>query len=138
MKGATMTRQFLVSLVVTFVLLMALGFFVHGFLLNEDYAELSELFRPHKDYQDHFQYMILAQLMTAFALVWIYRKGRENKQFLAQGIRYGFAVAVLTVIPKFLIYYSIQPIPGDLVLKQILFDTIGMIVIGIVIARLGN
>ena len=133
-----MNKRFLLSVLVTFVLLMALGFFVHGFLLNEDYAQLPDLFRSHEDYLEHFQYMLLAQLLTAFAFVWVYLKGREDKPFLFQGVRYGLAIAALTVIPKFLIYYSAQPMPGVMVFKQIIFDTIAVVIVAIVVARLNK
>jgi hypothetical protein len=61
-------------------------------------------------------------------------KGREDKPFLAQGARFGFAVAVLATIPTYLIYYVIEPWPAAVVVKQIIFDTIGVVVMGIVVA----
>ena len=43
-------------------------------------------------------------------------------------------MAVLTVIPTYLIYYAVQPMPGNIVAKQIVFDTIAMVLMGIVCA----
>ena len=57
---------------------------------------------------------------------------------MVQGIRYGLVIASLTIIPKFLIYYSIQPVPAALVCKQIIFDTLGFVLMGIVVARLNK
>jgi hypothetical protein len=74
----------------------------------------------------------------AIGFVWIYRQGREDKPFLAQGVRYGIAIAVLMTIPIYLIYYAVQPMPGMLVAKQIAFDTIGVILMGIVVAWLNR
>jgi NO-binding membrane sensor protein with MHYT domain len=82
--------------------------------------------------------MLLAQLLTAFAFVWIYRKGREGKPCLFQGVRYGLAIAAMTIIPKFLTYYSVQPMPGGMVFKQIIFDTIAVVLAAIVVARLNK
>ena len=65
---------------------------------------------------------------------WIYMKGREDKPFLAHGARFGFAVAVLATVPTYLIYYVIEPWPAAVVVKQIIFDTIGVVVMGIVVA----
>ena len=84
--------------------------------------------------QGYFAYMILAHVFIAIGLTWIYRQGRERKPFLGQGARFGVAVAVLVVIPMYLIYYAVQPMPGALVAKQIVFDTIAMVVMGIVAA----
>ena len=55
-----------------------------------------------------------------------------------QGIRYGMAVAVLMVLPMYLIYYAVQPMPGMLVAKQIVLDTFNFVVMGIVIAWLNK
>ena len=44
------------------------------------------------------------------------------------------AVAVLATIPTYLIYYAVQPYPGVVVAKQIVFDTIVVVLMGIVCA----
>ena len=41
---------------------------------------------------------------------------------------------MLTVIPMYLIYFAVQPMPAGLVVKQIVFGTIGMVIMGIVAA----
>jgi hypothetical protein len=51
-----------------------------------------------------------------------------------QGVRFGLAVAVLTTIPKYLIYFAVQPMPGNIVVKQIVFDTIAMVIMGVACA----
>ncbi|HVT57453.1 MAG TPA: hypothetical protein VHR45_03555 [Thermoanaerobaculia bacterium] len=133
-----MNKRFLLSVVVVFILLVGLGFLVHGYLLNSDYTQLTSLFRAEQDQGKYFPFMLLAHLVTALALVAIYLRGREDKPFLAQGIRFGLTIAALAVIPKFLIYYAVQPMPGIVVFKQIVFDTLAVTVIGIVIARINK
>jgi hypothetical protein len=39
-------------------------------------------------------------------------RGVEAKPWVAQGERFGIAVALLTVWPTYLIYYVVQPMPG--------------------------
>lgn len=124
-----MTKKFLLSVVVVFVVAMAIGWVVHGLLLGQDYAKLSGLFR---------QQIVLAHVFFAVAFVWIYVKGKEDRPFLMQGIRYGVALAVLITVPIYLTYYAVQPLPGALVVKQIVLDTIGMIVLGVVVAWLNK
>ena len=118
-----MNKKLLLSVVVTFFVSMALGFFVHGFLLVREYSQLTSLFRSQEDQANHFLFMLLAHVFIAYGFVWIYIKGKEEKPFLTQGICYGTAIAVLTTIPNYLIYYAVQPMPGLLVFKQIVFDT---------------
>jgi hypothetical protein len=39
-------------------------------------------------------------------------------------------------VPTYLIYYAVQPMPGEMVAKQVVFDSIGVIVLGLVVAWL--
>ena len=129
-----MNKKFVISVIVVFVFSMVFGFLVHGFILGPSYAALTGMFRPEKDAGGYFPYMLLAHVFIAFTFVWIYNKGKEEKPFLSQGICYGIAIASITAIPIYLIYYAAQPMPGLLVVKQIIFDTIGYVLMGIVVA----
>jgi hypothetical protein len=130
--------KFAISAVVLAIVSLLLGFVVHGVLLNADYHALGGMFRAEDDGHAHFGYMLLADLFIGVGFTWIYLKGREAKPFLAQGVRFGIAVAVISTIPTYLIYFAVQPIPADLVVKQIVFDTIAMVVMGIVCAWLNR
>ncbi|HEV8700968.1 MAG TPA: hypothetical protein VGV60_06820 [Candidatus Polarisedimenticolia bacterium] len=130
-----MGGRFWISVVVMFVVSMLVGFVVHRVLLHGDYAQLPNLMRTEADAQGHFGYMILAHVCMAFGLTWIYRKGREaGKPAIGQGLRFGAAVAIMMCIPMYLIYYAVQPWPETMVVKQIVYDVIGMLLIGVVVA----
>jgi len=127
--------RFALSVVVMFIASMLLGFLVHGVLLGPEYAKLTTtLFRPEAEAQKYFHWMLIAHVFIAIGFTWIYRMGREDKPWLGQGLRFGLAVAVLTTIPTYLIYLAVQPMPEALVVKQILFDTVAMLVMGVVVA----
>jgi len=128
-----MKGKFFLGWVVAFVLWMAGGFIVHGTLLAPDY-KLTNLFRADTDAQAHFPWLLLGHISAAGAFVWIYSRGIEAKPWLAQGVRYGIAIAFLTAIPMYLIYYAVQPMPGSLVVRQIVYDTICIVIVGIAIA----
>jgi hypothetical protein len=125
---------FAISAAVLAVLSLLLGGVVHAWLLAPEYAKLTTLFRPPADQQNYFAYMIVAHICIGIGFTWIYRQGRERKPFLGQGVRFGVAVAVLMTVPMYLIYYAVQPMPGALVVKQIVFDTICFVLMGIVAA----
>jgi len=131
-----MNRRFLVAWVVIFIAWMAGSYAVHGALLHTDYLKLQGLFRPEAEAQRYFPLMILAHVILAGAFVWIYSRGVEAKPWLGQGLRFGVAVAALVVIPMYLIYYVVQPMPGVLAVKQIVFDTIMTLILGLVVAFL--
>lgn len=129
-----MNKKFIVSVLVVFVLSMAFGFLVHSTILAPSYKALGSLFRNDAEVQSLFPFMLLAHVFISFTFVWIYNKGKEAKPFVSQGICYGLAIASISAIPMFLIYYAIQPMPGMLVIKQIVGDTLSYVVLGIVVA----
>jgi membrane protease YdiL (CAAX protease family) len=134
-----MNMRFLVSVVVLFIVSMVLGFVVHGLLLGGDYQKLTpNLFRTEPDSQAHFAWMLIAHVLMAVGFTWVYRAGRNNRPWLGQGVRFGIAIALLAPIPGYLIYYAVQPMPFDLVVKQVVFDTIAMVVMGISAAAINR
>lgn len=128
-----MNAKYLIASLVIFILWMAAGFVVHAQLLAGDYVATG-LMRPVEEQSQFFVWMIIAHLLMSVAFVWIYTRGREAKPWLGQGLRFGFAVALLACIPIYLIYYAVQPLPGMLVVKQIVYDTIVLLILGAVVA----
>jgi hypothetical protein len=128
-----MNRKCIISAVVMFVMAWGLSFVVHGLLLGGDYAATPGM-RPPAEAQKIIGWLILAQAFFGVAFAWIYVQGKEDKPWLAQGIRFGIAVAFLTVVPTYLIYHVVTPVPFALALKQIVFDTIRVVLMGVVLA----
>jgi hypothetical protein len=128
-----MNKRFWLSALVLFVASMATDFVLHGLLLQGDYARLPNLMRTQADSQQYFPFMLLAHAFLALAFVWIYQRGREDKPWFGQGLRFGIAVAFLASVPGFMIYYAVQPLPGILVLKQIAFDLVRIAGLGIIV-----
>jgi hypothetical protein len=133
-----MDKTFFVAWLATFVAWMIGSFVVHGVLLHADYASLPNLFRSEADSQQYFPLMILAHVLLAGALVHVYRRGAEARPWLGQGVRFGVAIALLTVVPTYIIYYCVQPMPGVHVVKQIVFDGILVVLLGVLVAFLNR
>ena len=131
-----MNKKFIIAWIALFVAWFMGSFVVHGVLLRSDYMQLTNLFRTEGDEQKYFPLMILAHLILSGAFVWIYARGVEPKPWLAQGVRFGVAVALLTTVPTYMIYFVVQPIPGDVVIKQIVFDGVLMAILGTIVAWL--
>jgi hypothetical protein len=125
-----MNKKLIVAWFVVFVAWFIGSFIVHGVLLHSDYLQLTALFRTEAEEQRLFPLMILAHVMMSGAFVWIYARGVEAKSWAAQGVRFGVAVAALTVAPTYIIYFVIQPMPGAVVIKQIVFDGILIVILG--------
>jgi hypothetical protein len=137
--GELMNKRFALSVIAIFVLLMVFGFVVHGLLLSKDYGPITpRIMRDATDGAQHMPAMLVGQLIFAIAFVWIYLRGKEDKPYMAQGLRYGAAMAALTVAPKFLIYFAVEPLDPMLVAKQIVFDSIMTLILGVMVAALNK
>jgi hypothetical protein len=131
-----MSKKFIIAWIVLFIVWLFGSFVVHGILLRPDYMQLTGLFRTEGDQQRYFPLMILAHLILSGAFVWIYARGAEAKPWLAQGVRFGIAVALLTAVPTYLIYFVVQPMPLEVALKQIVCDGVLTVVLGAIVAWL--
>jgi len=131
-----MSKKFIIAWIVLFVAWLLGDFVVHGVLLHPDYTQLTSLYRTEAEQQKYFPLMILAHVILSGALVWIYARGAEAKPWVAQGVRFGVAIALLTAVPTYLIYFVVQPMPGDVVIKQILCEVVLMVILGTILAWL--
>ena len=131
-----MNKRFVVSVVVIFIVSILGGMLVHGTILAEAYSKLANagIYRTPEQAHPLMGFMMLANLSYAIGLTWIYRTGRDNRPWMGQGFRFGLAVAALTTIPMFLIYYVVTPMPSDVVAQQIVLDTIVTVVVCMILA----
>jgi Protein of unknown function (DUF1761) len=128
-------KKFWISFAVVFVLTMALGFLVHGVVLADDYASLTGVMRPAAEQEARFGFMIAAHAILAFGFSWLYRAGRETgKPWLGQGLRFGIAFALAASVPTYLIYHTVANFPLDLAIKQVVLETVSVIVVGVSLA----
>ena len=129
-------KKFWISFVVVFVFAMIIGFVNHGFLLAGDYEALTpQVMRTAEDQEAKFGYQLLAHVLVAFGFAWLYREGHDaSKPWVGQGVRFGVAFALAATIPLFLIYHAVAQFPLDLAIKQSVFDSIGVVILGITVA----
>jgi hypothetical protein len=130
-------KKLVISIVAMFVLAVASGAIVHGTILQGEYMKLSFM-RPEAQAHGLFAYMFLANFLFACGFSWIYVRGKEAKPWMGQGLRYGIAIILLYVLPTYLVYYVILPMPSGLVAQQIIFDSISTIVLALVLAWLNR
>lgn len=134
-----MNAKAIISVVVLFILSLGLGFVVHGTLLGDQYAQLPNLYRSMEDSQGYFGYMLAGHLLIAIGLTWIYRMGHQaDKPWLAQGVKFGLAIAVVSTIPTYLIYFAVQNAPQSLATMQIAYDVPAVVILGIVTALINK
>jgi hypothetical protein len=132
-------KRFWICGIIVSIAAMLLDFVVHGWLLQGDYNALvnSGIMRSPADAQHYMPYMLAAHLLIGFGLTWLYRTGIDTgRPAIGQGLRFGAAVAVMSTIPGYLIYYAVQPLPAALVHKQMIFSTVAMLLLGMLLAWL--
>ena len=132
-----MNVRFLLAGIAGFLISLFAGFLFHGILLQADYALLGPVMRTEADAQAHLPFMLVSHLIKGFAFAWVYTKGlTPGAPALTQGFRFGLATCFLITIPLYLVYYAVEPMPGMLVGKQIAFDSLTMILMGIVVSMI--
>ena len=122
------------TIIVVFIVANVFGFLIHAILLKPDYMPLAAHYRAMGE--EKMLFISLAYLSFAIGSVWVYAKGVEDKSWLGQGIRFGIAMWLVLAIPSFLIAYAVQPVPGMLVVKQVLFEGVDKVLLGILTAAL--
>ena len=131
-----MNKRFVISVVVMFIVSVLGGMLVHGTILAAEYTKLANagIYRTPEQAHPLMGFMMMANLSYAIGLTWLYRTGRDNRPWMGQGLRFGLAVAALTTVPMFLIYYVVTPMPSDVVAMQIVLDTIVTVVVCMILA----
>lgn len=129
-----MNAKFIIAGIAGFLISFLSGFVAHGILLRAEYATIPNLMRTEADAMNYLPHMLLSHLFKGFAFAWVYQQGVSSGPWLAQGIRYGFAMIFLITVPLYLVYFAVQPMPGTLVALQIVADSISTIFMGIVVA----
>lgn len=119
---------------VGFVISMGTGMLFHGGVLDADYAQIPNLMRPDDEAMGYLPHMLLSHLFKAFAFAWVYQQGVSDRPWLSQAIRFGFAMVFLITVPLYLVYFAVQPMPGILVAKQIVLDTITTMIMAVAVA----
>lgn len=127
-------KKLIPTIIVIFVVANVFGFLIHAVLLKPDYMPVAEHYR--REGTEKMLFICLAYLSFAIGSVWVYAKGVENKSWLGQGIRFGIAMWLVLAIPSFFIAYAVQPVPTMLMVKQVLFEGVDKILLGIITAAL--
>jgi hypothetical protein len=128
------TARIFVAMIVAFILMAGLGTLIHAFLIAADYNTVPQLYRD----TAHTPFYLIFVAYAAFAIgfVWIYAKGVEDGPPVMQGLRFGFLAWLFAKLPGFVIAYATQPLPSIVLLKQLGYELIATLIIGVVVAMI--
>jgi hypothetical protein len=128
-------KKFVIAFIAVLVFVTLANFVIHGVLLKPYYAQ-TQLMRGETDSAAHAPFLGLAFLFFSLAFVWIYAQGVNGKPFAGQGIRYGIAVWMITSVAEYIVYYAVQPWPGNIVCMQIGYELVMNLIAGVIVAAL--
>jgi hypothetical protein len=126
-----MKKKLLIGFVVVYVLFAALDWVVNNVLLMPLYASVSHLFRPNEEMK--LWVIFVSYIFLAFFFTLIFSKGYEGKGVM-EGVRYGFYVALMMVLPYSYMSFAVMPIPYSLAFQGFLYGTVEMVICGIALA----
>ncbi len=127
-------KRLVPAIVVGYVLLLALGYLIHGVWLRPVYDEYLTVWRS-EEVMLHKRWVLwVGQLIFTVLFAWVYTRGVEDKPWLGQGIRYGIVMTLLAVVPAVCTEYVVFPIPYTLALKWMVAGGVQLVVLGVVVA----
>jgi hypothetical protein len=129
-------KKLVIASVATFVILMATNYLVHSIWLMPDYDAIPLSHRSPWGIQHRFWALVVGQVFFSVMFAYIYTRGRENKAWIEQGIRYGILMALVTVVPSSLSEYTVYIIPYRLAIKWMVAGGIQLILAGLVVAAI--
>jgi uncharacterized membrane protein HdeD (DUF308 family) len=124
------------AIIATLIVQFGGDYILHDILLKPAYDLAPLLYRSQPAMMHHFWSMIVGQILFAIGAVLVYQRGRENKPWLGQGIRFGILLAIVAVAPGIFAAYTVYPIRHELALHWMIGDGILAIIDGIVIAAI--
>lgn len=130
-------KRTVLAVVVVFVLLVLAGYLIHAVWLASTYQSMRAdgfSFRTPEAFQHRIWIIWLSDLVYAILFVWVYLRGRENKPWAGQGVRYGVLMTFFTLIPNVMQEYTVYNIAHMLALKWMVAGGIVLIIAGILVA----
>ncbi|HVB34798.1 MAG TPA: hypothetical protein VNJ52_10565 [Patescibacteria group bacterium] len=130
------TGRWIGAIVAAFAVIVLSNWLVHGILLRDEYRAMALSFRPVSLIRARMWIVLAGQAIFSMAFVYIYTRGIEAKPWPAQGIRYGFLVWLLTVVPASLAEFVTMYLPHQLVLRWMGYGLLELVLTGLAVAAI--
>ena len=133
------TKKLIGGMVAAFVILFIGGFLVHSLWLGTTYRQMRDdgfSFRPEDAIRQRLWGVWVSDALYSILFVWIYAKGRDEKPWMAQGIRYGILMTFFTVVPSTINDYVVYNLPHTLVLHWMIAGLFTLVLMGLAAATI--
>jgi hypothetical protein len=129
-------RKIIFAIVTGFIVQMASLLLIHSVWLKQDYLASAFTWRAQQDQVARGWAMLLAVLIYVIGAVLIYTLAAKPKPWLAQGIRFGILLALVTVVYGSLSGRVILPLSHNLVMKWIIGESALSVVFSLIVAAI--
>jgi cellulose synthase/poly-beta-1,6-N-acetylglucosamine synthase-like glycosyltransferase len=126
-----MNKKLIIGAVAVYVVFSLLDWLVNAVLLAPTYETIKHLLRPQEEMK--MWVIFVSYLFLAFFFTFIWSKGYEGKGIM-EGVRYGFYVALMMVLPYSYMQYAVMPVPYSLTITSFLCGTVEFVICGVVLA----
>ncbi len=128
-------KTFWIGFVVVFIVMQAIGFLIHGVMLDGMYNDLAASFRPKEQMDAMMWIMILSGTAVLFLFCYIFTKGYEG-QGVVEGVRYGALMGLFLAFPTSVDAYVIYPLTQELAVIWFVTTLVGMMIAGAIFAAI--
>ena len=128
-------KTFWTGFVVVFIVMQAIGFLIHGVMLDDMYQALAASFRPKEQMDAMMWIMILSGTAVLFLFCYIFTKGYEG-QGVVEGVRYGALMGLFLAFPTSVDAYVIYPLTQELAVIWFVTTLVGMMIAGAIFAAI--
>ena len=124
-------KTFWIGFVVVYITLQAIGFVVHGILMNDTYEALAAVFRPKEQMDSMMSIMFVSAALVTFVFCYVFTQGREGTGVM-EGVRYGTIMGLFLALPTSIDAYVIYPITQELAAVWFISAVVSMMIAGAV------
>ncbi|MCH7981455.1 MAG: hypothetical protein IID59_08110 [Proteobacteria bacterium] len=128
-------KTFWIGFVVVFIVMQAIGFLIHGVMLDDMYQALAASFRPKEQMDAMMWIMILSGTVVLFLFCYVYTKGHEGKGVM-EGVRYGALMGLFLALPTSVDAYVLYPLTQELAVIWFVTTVVSMMIAGAIFAAI--
>jgi hypothetical protein len=131
------SKRMILAVAIVFVALVVAGFLIHAIWLAPAYQALRDggfSFRAPEALQHRLWLIWFGDLLYAILFVSVYNRGREEKPWVGQGLRYGVMMTLFTIVPSSLTEYASYSLPYMLVIKWMVAGGVVLVILGLLVA----
>ena len=128
-------KTFWIGFVVVFIVMQAIGFLIHGVMLDDMYQALAASFRPKEQMDAMMWIMILSGTVVLFLFCYVYTKGHEGKGVM-EGVRYGALMGLFLALPTSVDAYVLYPLTHELAVIWFVTTVVSMMIAGAIFAAI--